>query len=146
MDYPEGHFPHKEALYKRGFLVYVSRTYRVMVPYLKGIHLSIYSWRPDRDEDWWRTTKTCEPRLGLKLESEKVPKFVKMVKRWKSDLRVLLSFVAKEFPPEPLSKPTALAVGYMMGDASGTGLGSSFFVSDSPTITIIEGKWSAAIR
>ena len=69
-----------------------------------------------------------------------------MLKRWKIDLRVLLSFVAKEFPPESLSKPTVLAVGYMVGDASGTGLGSFLFVSDSPTITIIEGKWSATIR
>ena len=102
-DCPEGYFPHKEALSKRGFLVYVSRTYRAMVPYLKGMRLSIDSCRPDRDEDGWRTTNTCEPRLELKLESDKVPKFVKMVKRWKNDLRVLLSFVAKEFPPGPLS-------------------------------------------
>ena len=48
----------------------------------------------------------------------------------KRDLRVLFSFGAKDLPPELLSKPTALAAGYMVNDASGTGLGSSLFVSD----------------
>ena len=39
--------------YNRGFLVYVSRTYRDMNPYFKGIHLDLDSWRPYRDEDGW---------------------------------------------------------------------------------------------
>ena len=30
----------------RGLLVYVSRTYRDMNPYLKGVHLTLDSWRP----------------------------------------------------------------------------------------------------
>ena len=30
----------------RGFLVYFSRTYRDMNPYLKGLHLTLDSWRP----------------------------------------------------------------------------------------------------
>ena len=38
----------------RGFLVYVSRTYPVMVPFLKGIHLTLESWRKDRDLDGWK--------------------------------------------------------------------------------------------
>ena len=37
----------------RGFLVYMARTYRDMNPYLKGLHLTLYSWRPSRDKDAW---------------------------------------------------------------------------------------------
>jgi hypothetical protein len=35
----------------RGFLVYVSKTYPPMTPFLKGLHLTIYAWRPERDEE-----------------------------------------------------------------------------------------------
>ena len=38
----------------RGFLVYVSRTYRDMNQYLKGVNLTLDSWRPYRYEDIWR--------------------------------------------------------------------------------------------
>ena len=34
----------------RGLLVYVSKTYKDMIPYLKGLHLTLDSWRPFRDE------------------------------------------------------------------------------------------------
>jgi hypothetical protein len=50
----EGRMEHKTAESYRGFLVYVSRTYKSMVPYLKGLHLSLDSWRLNRDEDGWR--------------------------------------------------------------------------------------------
>jgi hypothetical protein len=33
----------------RGFLIYVSRTYEWMPPYLKGLHLTIDSWREGRN-------------------------------------------------------------------------------------------------
>jgi hypothetical protein len=38
----------------RGFLIYVARTYNFFTPYLKGLHLTIDSWRPDRDEEGYR--------------------------------------------------------------------------------------------
>ena len=45
---------HKELERRRGFLVYVSRTYPSMVPYLKGIHQTLDGWREGRDNDGWR--------------------------------------------------------------------------------------------
>ena len=33
----------------RGFLVYVSRKYKDMTPYLKGFHLTLDIWIPYRD-------------------------------------------------------------------------------------------------
>ena len=35
-------------------MVYVSKTYGDMKPYLKGVHLILESWRPYRDEYGWR--------------------------------------------------------------------------------------------
>jgi hypothetical protein len=60
---PPGKINHKIAETYRGFLVYVSRTYRAMVPYLKGLHLTLDRWRPDRDEDGWRLSNTMDRRL-----------------------------------------------------------------------------------
>jgi hypothetical protein len=35
---------HKELLSDRGFLIYLTRMYPAMVPYLKGFHLAIKMW------------------------------------------------------------------------------------------------------
>ena len=40
-----------------GFLVYVSQTYTMMVPYLKGVYLTLNSWRKGRDKNGWMTKK-----------------------------------------------------------------------------------------
>ena len=37
----------------RGFLACVAITYRYMNPYLKGFYLTLYSWRPFRDNEGW---------------------------------------------------------------------------------------------
>jgi hypothetical protein len=37
----------------RGFLIYLVRTYPAINPYLKGIHLTLDSWRPWRKDDGW---------------------------------------------------------------------------------------------
>jgi hypothetical protein len=38
----------------RGFLIYISRTYPSITPYLKGIHLTLDSWRLWRDDEAWK--------------------------------------------------------------------------------------------
>ena len=38
----------------RGFLVHLSMIYPCLTPYLKGFHLSLESWRPDRDQHGWK--------------------------------------------------------------------------------------------
>jgi hypothetical protein len=40
----------------RGFLIYVARSYPSMVPYLKGIHLTLSGYLPGRDKDGWKIT------------------------------------------------------------------------------------------
>ena len=40
-----------------GFLVYVSQTYTMMVPYLKGVYLTLNSWQKGCDKNGWMTKK-----------------------------------------------------------------------------------------
>ena len=50
----ERELSHKELQSDRGFLVYVTRTYPAMVPYLKGFHLTLETWRGGRDLEGWK--------------------------------------------------------------------------------------------
>ena len=44
----------------RGFMIYFCRTYTSFVPYLKGLHLTMDSWRPGRDHDGWKEKKKLD--------------------------------------------------------------------------------------
>jgi len=132
---------------KRGFLVYVARTYRSMKPHLKGIHLTIDSWRGDRDEDGWKNRVAVE--IGEKFgyggmfEDSKyteAPKLVTPVPRYSRDLEALWFLCQAERPPERKvrSKDVYLAR-YGFGDASGTGFGSSF--GDKDGVSYRYGVW-----
>jgi hypothetical protein len=61
--------PRKRLEQIRGFLIYVTRTYHCMVPYLIGLHMTIDSWRPNRKEDGWRYT-AAEMRLWSAEEDD----------------------------------------------------------------------------
>ena len=45
---------HSDLISDRGFLVYVTRTYPCMIPYLKGWHLTADHWRGGRDSEGWK--------------------------------------------------------------------------------------------
>ena len=38
----------------QGFLNYVTQTYRYMIPYLNGLHMTIDGWRGNRDSEGWK--------------------------------------------------------------------------------------------
>jgi hypothetical protein len=61
---------HKELLADRGFLVYLTRTYPAMVPYLKGFHLTIEMWRGGRDAKGWKLPKAGGEETEEELEDE----------------------------------------------------------------------------
>jgi hypothetical protein len=46
--------PYEELEKMRGFMVHMVRSYPSLNPYLKGIHLTLCSWLPGRDEDGWK--------------------------------------------------------------------------------------------
>ena len=56
--------PHKKLLSDRGFLVYVTRTYPSLVPYMKGFHLSADMWRGNRDAEGWKLRETDDSSLA----------------------------------------------------------------------------------
>jgi hypothetical protein len=88
----EGGMDFKTLEKNRGVLVYISRTYPALVPYLKGVHLTLDSWREWRKEDGWKMTlkemrayqiekgwEEIEP--ANQSEAKKPPKRVKPVQR-----------------------------------------------------------------
>lgn len=120
---------------KRGFLIYVTRTFPSMVPYLKGIHQTLDTWRPNRREDGWKLTpkeilsrmrsegeRPEEPR-----EMEHPPARVKAAPRLKDDLLGLTELTSSSTPPRRLVRSgITLQVFYGFGDASAVGHASNF--------------------
>ncbi|KAL3816317.1 hypothetical protein ACHAXA_008388 [Cyclostephanos tholiformis] len=55
---------HKELVADWGFLVYVTRTYPGMVPYLKGFHFTIEMWRGGREVEGWKCKEGNDLSIG----------------------------------------------------------------------------------
>jgi hypothetical protein len=144
----------KEALPKRNWnrsevLVYVARTYTMLVPSLKGIHLTLDLWRANRGDDgWpvgndgWRLTNTIDDRLEDKVARQgglEPPKFVKEAARLFDDLKMLRALTEMREPPRVPVRATETAAGYMFGDASGGGFGTSLWSNETWMIDLTYG-------
>ncbi|MFN9978697.1 MAG: hypothetical protein ACK53Y_02225, partial [bacterium] len=130
----------------RGFLVYVGRTYPVLVPYLKGIHLSLDSWRPWRKEDGWKLTQAeikqamSEKESHQYVEDQKNPTRVRWVPRLQEDIKALLLFTSSRQPPKRAVRPIkGTSVVYTFGDASGSGFGVSTYENEE--LRFYSGQW-----
>jgi hypothetical protein len=81
----QGPIPLKVLESYRGSLIYVQQTYPAFTPYLKGYHLTIDSWRPDRDREGWRL-----PRAQLSSDPyPDPPSYVQLVPRFCDDVLCL---------------------------------------------------------
>ena len=119
-----GKVEHKPLERKRGFLIYVTRTYPCMVPYLKGIHLTLDSWRDGRDDDGWK-------RVGYRGEAvfttKGAPALVDAVPRLQDDLFALSLLTQGEEPPlRRVRSKKVFSIYYGFGDASAVGFCSTF--------------------
>ena len=132
----------------RGYLIYLCRTYDAINPYLKGIHLSLDSWRPWRKDDGWKMTMS-EIRAAIEEKGEdvphqgqgKAPKRVKYVPRLVDDIAALAELFGSAEPPRRQFRPSATAVAvYSFGDASGSGFGSSLIIDG--VIYYRHGQWN----
>jgi hypothetical protein len=60
-----------------GFIVYVAMTYTSMIPYLKGIYLTLNSWRGNRNKDGWKESnkrkRDTDPGEAISLAFESPP-------------------------------------------------------------------------
>ena len=128
---------------RRGFLNYVTRTYPEMTPYLKGFHLTIDGWRPDRDGEGWKKRKrrpnpTVFSEEGLKAQGEyeselieadpaEAPKMVDPAPRLAGDLKALIELTSGSEPPmRRVRCREMIGVFYGFGDASRDGFGTTF--------------------
>lgn len=156
--------PRKALERARGFLIYVGRTFRWMNPYLKGLHLTIDSWRTDRDEEgykkkkqrqiqanelhWKEAEEAFERGEDLELKgfedaekAEEAPETVEAVPRLRGDIEALVKLTAGAEPAvQECRVEGALSAVYIVGDASGKGFGSA--VWDSEEVSYLAGSWN----
>ena len=150
---------YKMLLSIRGFLVYVSRTYTSMVPYLKGLHSTIDSWRAGRNSRGFKITKAIqrryeahedddeyldwdEERLGMTPISDVAPKLVFPVDRFRDDIKCLLYLTLSDTPPDRQVRMLQHAkVVYGFGDASKSGFGASIELPDKSIVWRF-GQWT----
>ncbi|GKY90814.1 hypothetical protein MPSEU_000054200 [Mayamaea pseudoterrestris] len=139
----------------RGFLVYVGQTYRSLVPYLKGIHLTLDSWRGNRDEEGWRhggskrveeQQEAAEAPAGE--DDASAPARVRVVARLAEDVEALLKLTNHATPPLVSVRPSQSArvvIGF--GDASGSGFGISEADNkgDYEVIQYVYGVWEERV-
>ena len=144
---------HKDLESKRGFLVHLAMTFTNIIPFLKGLHLTIDSWRPLRDDDGWKFSHKdirlwMEHKLGDGVTEDEVyellnvgaPGEVVPVQRLFEDLVFLAQFFKSDSPPRVMVRSRLLfLIVYGFGDASGKGFGSTFTVPDGISYRI--GVW-----
>ena len=150
----EPSFNHKQLEQGRGFLVHLGNTYPWLMPRLKGLHLTLDSWRPGRDSDGWKVKTSVEESTmdtGRRNADEMcgvqqyAPKsgVVQAVKRFRWDLLALGNLLADEHPPCRLVRGRKmLVVHYGFGDASGAGFGTSWKRSKGG-VMIRYGVWGS---
>ncbi|KAL7525365.1 hypothetical protein ACHAXR_000975, partial [Thalassiosira sp. AJA248-18] len=149
---------HKRLEQIRGFLIYVARTYKWVNPYLKGIHQTLDSWRPGRKKDGWSAPRKqgrvqvwqweqeewidLPPGAIKEAETDEAPEFVKSVPRLSSDIQALQELFSGDTPAVQVCRAEKAAVAlYLVGDASGQGLGSALW--DDGGIQYEAGNWAA---
>ena len=135
---------YKDLERKRGFLGHLCMTFRFIIPFMKGLHLTIDSWRPLRGRDGWKLPRDewdswydfmlSEKMEGLSdsssgINSSSHPEVVTAVPRLFDDVAALMTFFQPDHPPEvKVRLAKCLYVVYGFGDASGGGFGSSIQV------------------
>jgi hypothetical protein len=140
---------YKDLEIARGFLGHLSMTFEIMVPYLKGFHLTLASHLKQRDGDGWKLTdkawrlyvyqllaegKVGETEAGEMIDNantnkgimETTPMVIKPLQQLVDDVEALSEFLEEDEPPVMNDRSAVVQiVRYGFGDASGTGFGST---------------------
>ena len=139
----------EELFSDRGFLVYITRTYDILTPYLKGIHLTLDAWRCNRDEDGWkiyskysdRTNSTNHNFNSSEFTSYGYPKQLRPVSCLKSNLAALHTLTESDKPPVLIIHTDKIYVArYIFGDASASGFGLTSMENDN--LAVEYGTWT----
>jgi hypothetical protein len=136
---------HKGLEQKRGFFVHLQRTYPCITPFLKGMHLTLDSWRPGRDADGWKAevSSNYDDLIGVSTLHPCALEFVTAVPRLYDDLECLAQLLLPAHPPIRFIRSNKVAsICYGFGDASSEGFGSSILLPDGTT-SFRHGTWGA---
>jgi hypothetical protein len=153
----DGKVDYKNLERGRGFMIHVSVTYPQVTPFLKGWHLTIDSWRANRQVDGWKmSSKDWAAYLGsiedddlrdevADLGSKDHPVRVSAAPRLQNDVKVLQRMFTSPTSTELCVRSSrVLQVIYGMGDASGEGFGDSFLTKAG--VSIHTGTWTYDIQ
>jgi hypothetical protein len=156
LDSQPDELPRKRLEVIRGFLNYVTQTYRYMIPYLNGLHMTIDGWRSNRTPDGWKLPeskvrkrdegRSQEERDQAREEDADIPFLVKAKPRLFSDVEALWALSEADAPPWRLARPKHSAVvTYGFGDASGSAYGGASQVAGSDEFHFQFGQWIARV-
>lgn len=139
-----GHMNYKQLEVVRGFLGHLALTFSIVVPFLKGFHLTLSGHLPKRDIEGWKLTDRAwlayleeakdkgeiseDQMLEMIDEVSPVtpPVHAFAVPRLGQDIEALQRFFAADTPPEVRVRAKTISVIlYGFADASGRGFGSS---------------------
>jgi hypothetical protein len=131
----------------RGYLVYISQTYPMLVPYLKDIHLTLDSWHPNRGIDDWKLPSkdliaALQARCWLDYPDTQVaPMHVTPAPQLVNDIHALLALFHPDEPPKHPIRPSATAMAiFGFGHTSGSGFGSTLLING--VVHYRHGQWS----
>lgn len=160
----------KELERQRGFLIHISRTFTQMIPYLKGIHHTLESWRFGRDKNGWKlgkeeimdwlndelfladsedvdassVTKSNWESVFKTYREEnqgKAPTTVEPVERLLADVKAISLMFESELPKHRLVRGCKVKrLNLMFGDASGAGFGATWETKNG-SIRFRYGLW-----
>jgi len=166
--------PLHRLLQIRGFLIYVVRTYKWLNPYIKGLHLTIDSWRPGRAANGFKLKgKELEQAMALWNSSRELdfglcgrrseeddhimseggdpkqpvdapPEVVQPVDCFCRDLTCLLDLTSPAAPPRQLYRAKHKTAFYVVGDASGNAKGAA--VVELHGVSYEAGSWNVEWR
>jgi hypothetical protein len=161
--------PLQRLLEIRGFLIYVVRTYPWLNPYLKGLHLTVDSWRPGREAsgfkmkgkeleramEIWSTSRGLPCRREddgpdeagptvTRRAPDEVPVEVQAVPRLRRDVNCLLELTKSTEPPRQLYRAKHVVAFFVIGDASGSGKGVA--VVEQYGVDYEAGSWKMQWR
>ena len=125
-------FCHKELERCCGFYINVSRTYRPFIPFFRGVHQTLESWRDWQGIDGWKLTDQEIKYAKLEKEGLDGPPAesgaVHIGKGGEVKAAPRL-FAQCEAPPKVVQRSRKMASAkYFAGDASGKGLGNAIVV------------------
>ena len=154
----------KEMEKDRGFLVHLSMVYPSLTPYLKGFHLTLESWRPDRDiqgwkmpvNDWVRIKQHLidkgELSFEFPIDHTQAPQMVLVAPRLSDDLEALSELMDDGTPPMRVLRSKRLkAMAMSFVDALGKGAGASTLgvksnISILQSVNLVDRKTSSNFK